>query len=217
MALRLTQSSRKLHSVKTAIVREFVPGVEALGFDVCVCHTSKERSELCSISAPTFPSQLNRLRSLSRPNSLHSIRVMYYPIDFSETRKRKKKKSVEFQLPKLPPYAWLGIAVPVLFACLLIGYLDYSAMSKASSVIRQIEEIQATGGRRQKSRVRKLTGISPKTDVRGRELHETYTFSRVIPILPRPVATVVYSSGGSVIDVLSPAEVREKRNRNPDT
>ncbi len=143
---------------------------------------------------------------------------MYYPIDFSETRKRNNKKnSFAIRLPKLPPYAWLGIAAPALFACLTVGYLDYSAMSKASSVIQQIEEIQEMGGRRQKTRVRKLTGLSPETDVRGRELYETYTFTRVIPILPPRVATVVYSSSGSVIEVLSPDEVRDRKYDSPDT
>jgi len=108
-------------------------------------------------------------------------------------------------------------AVPLLFGLVSIVYMDYSSMSKAASVIRQIEELEDSGGRRQKTRVRKLTGLSPETKVFGNELHETYTFSRVIPVLPPRIATVVYSSGGTVIDVLTPAEVRAKRNRDSET
>ena len=136
---------------------------------------------------------------------------MYYPIDFSETRKKKKQKKFDFKLPKLPAYTWVAVAAPLLFVFLSVAYMDYSAVSKADSVIRQIEEIQEMGGRRQKSRVRKLAGMSPLTDTHGKELYETYTFERVFPILPPRIATVVYSSSGQVIDVLDPNEARDRR------
>ena len=136
---------------------------------------------------------------------------MYYPIDFSETRKKKQEKKFEFKLPKLPAYAWVAVATPILFVFLTVAYLDYSAVSKADSVIRQIEELQELGGRRQKSRVRKLAGVRPRTDTHGSELYETYTFKRVFPILSPRIATVVYSSSGTVIDVLDPNEFRDRR------
>lgn len=106
-------------------------------------------------------------------------------------------------MPKVPAYAWLALAVPVVIGMMAVLYFDYSAVSKADDVILQMEALSSEGGVRQKKRMRRLAGVSPETDMHEGNLHETYVFDRVIPVLPPRVVTIVYSGSGKVVDVLS--------------
>lgn len=135
---------------------------------------------------------------------LHHIRLMY-PIDFSETRK-KKKEVKPFALPKLPAYAWAIVAVPAALLCLGVLCMDYLAVRHADTVIDEIEVVALVEGTRQQRKVRKITGFTPEKKTRHDELVETYTFSRVLPFSPR-TATVVYTSSGRITKVLRNAEM----------
>ena len=135
-----------------------------------------------------------------------------YPIDFSAGKKPKKQDAVA--MPKIPAYAWLAMAVPVVIGMMAVLYFDYSAVSKADEVILQMEALSSDGGVRQKKMMRKIAGVRPETDVRGGNLHETYSFDRVIPVLPRRVVTIVYSSSGKVLDVLNDGESRQFESAN---
>ncbi len=129
-----------------------------------------------------------------------------YPIDFSETRK-KNNVATAF---KVPGYVWAIVLVPLALIGLFVCYLDYSAVAQADEVIEKME-VAMTGGGKRKSEIRMIAGISPdKSDPQGRQLHETYVFRRVIPVLPPRIATVISNSSGQVIDVLDTVETHAR-------
>ena len=121
-----------------------------------------------------------------------------YPIDFSEGRRKKQAKT--FAIPKLPSYAWAIVAVPVLLIGIGIVCMDFAAVSNADSIIQQIEEAASSDEKRQQHKIRLIAGVLPTKKTRDDELHETYTFSRMLPLPPR-TATVVYTSTGKISKV----------------
>jgi hypothetical protein len=130
-----------------------------------------------------------------------------YPIDFSEGKKKKSQPA--FEMPKLTAQVWAVLAVPVVIGMMAVLYFDYSAVSKADDVIMQMEALSSEDGSHQKKEMRRIAGVSPDTDVRGGNLHETYVFDRVIPVFPKREITVVYSSSGKVVDVFNAGQSRD--------
>ena len=128
-------------------------------------------------------------------------RTTMYPIDFSEGRRSKKKKGV--QIPQLPSYSWavLGGAAALMFVA--VAGFDYSSLSHADSIIDKMEATMESKG--SSKEIRQVAGVSPERKTRSSELHETYTFDRVLPLPPR-TATVVYSSSGRITRILRDGE-----------
>ena len=184
-------------SLRLFIWLQVPPIQEVLNDSVCFHETNAcSRARHCA-------DQRHKIRPLNddRINFLFSppIRLMY-PIDFSETRK-KKNVAKPFVLPKLPAYAWAIVAVPVVLLCLGVLCMDYLSVRHAETLIDAIEVAALVDGTRQQRKIRKITGFSPTRKTRSGELIETYTFSRILPFSPR-TATVVYTSSGRITEVL---------------
>ena len=121
-----------------------------------------------------------------------------YPIDFSEGRRNKKKKK-SFQIPELPAYTWAVVSGAIFLLVVVVAGFDYAAVSRAETVIEEMEVTMA--GRGSSKQIQAVAGVSPERKTRSNELHETYTFSRVLPF-PAPAATVVYSSSGQITRIV---------------